>query len=77
MSFEDGRCLCGSVKIGERGQIVIPKNARDYFDFKANDELVVIADSDLGVIIMKANNLTDLGKKILLYEEKYGKGELK
>lgn len=73
MGLKEGRCLCGSVKIGERGQVVIPKNARDYFDFNPNDELMVIADSDLGVIMMKADNLTELGQKILLYEEKYGK----
>ena len=31
----------GTVKVGERGQIVIPKEARDKFNIKAGDSLVV------------------------------------
>lgn len=73
MEFKDGRCLCGSVKIGERGQVVIPKKARDFFNFNPNDELVVVADSELGVTIMKADSLSDLSEKIALYEDKYPK----
>lgn len=75
MEFKDGSCLCGSVKVGERGQVVIPKKAREFFDFNANDELIVIADGDIGITIMKADNLTELSKKLSLYEKKYGKGE--
>ena len=71
MDLKDGRCLCGMVKVGERGQIVIPKNAREYFDFKPNEELIVLADSQIGITIIKPNNLNDLIKKLKIYEEEY------
>ena len=43
-----GKHLFGTVQIGERGQIVIPKKARDMFGFKHGDTLVVLGDSNPG-----------------------------
>lgn len=40
-----------SVKIGERGQFVIPKEARDMFDIKPGDTLIVLADEKRGIAI--------------------------
>ena len=41
MKFPDGKDLC-TVKIGEKGQIVIPKNMRDMFGIKAGDTLLLM-----------------------------------
>ena len=52
----------GISKVGEKGQIVIPKEARDMFDIKAGDSVVVLCDKEKGMAIVKAdilNNLTD------------------
>ena len=38
--------LFGTVKVGERGQIVLPKKARDIFHIKPGDLLVVLGDED-------------------------------
>ena len=43
----------GMVKIGEKGQIVIPKEARDMFDIKPGDTLLVLADVKQGIAITK------------------------
>jgi AbrB family looped-hinge helix DNA binding protein len=43
-----GKHIFGTVQIGERGQIVIPKKARDMFGFKHGDTLVVLGDSNPG-----------------------------
>ena len=51
MKFPDGRDLC-TVKIGEKGQIVIPKNMRDMFGIKAGDSLLLMADKDRGIAIV-------------------------
>ncbi len=51
MKFPDGRDLC-TVKIGEKGQIVIPKNMRDMFDIKAGDTLLLLADRERGIAIV-------------------------
>ncbi|MGL4383301.1 MAG: AbrB/MazE/SpoVT family DNA-binding domain-containing protein [Bacilli bacterium] len=74
MKFEKGSCLCGSVKVGERGQVVIPKKARDFFNIGKDEELLVIADSEIGVTIIKADSVGDLSRKLELYEKKYGEG---
>jgi len=41
------------VKIGEKGQFVIPKEARELFDFKPGDSIVVLADEERGLAIPK------------------------
>ena len=43
-----GKHIFGTVQIGERGQIVIPKKARDMFGFKPGDTLVVLGDTNPG-----------------------------
>ena len=48
-----GKNICGSVSIGERGQIVIPKAARDNFDMKAGDRLIVVSDEQ-GIALVPA-----------------------
>ncbi len=51
MKFPDGRDLC-TVKIGEKGQIVIPKNMREMFGIKPGDTLLLLADIDRGIAIV-------------------------
>ena len=60
MKFPDGHDLC-TVKIGEKGQIVIPKNMRDMFGIKAGDSLLLMADKDRGIAIVNDTSfLTEL-----------------
>ncbi|MDF9867793.1 AbrB family looped-hinge helix DNA binding protein [Bacilli bacterium PM5-3] len=73
MGIKEGRCICGTVTVGERGQIVIPKKARDYFDFKPNEELIVLADSEIGITIVKPKDINDLIEKLKFYEVEYAK----
>ena len=46
-----GKNIWGTVTIGERGQIVIPKAARDKFGFKSGDRLVVLSD-EVGIALL-------------------------
>ncbi len=48
-----GKNIWGSVTIGERGQIVIPKAARDKFNLKGGDRLVALSD-DHGIALIPA-----------------------
>lgn len=41
----------GSVKVGSKGQIVIPKEARDLFNIKPGDTLILLADVERGIAI--------------------------
>ncbi len=49
----------GISKVGEKGQIVIPKEARDMFDIKSGDSVVVLCDKKKGMAIVKANVLEE------------------
>lgn len=40
------------VKIGEKGQFVIPKEARELFDFQPGDEIIVLGDDKRGIAIL-------------------------
>ena len=40
-----------TVKIGEKGQFVIPKEARDIFDIHPGDTIIVLADKKKGIAI--------------------------
>lgn len=40
-----------TVKIGERGQFVIPKEARDMLDLRPGDTILVLADSERGLAV--------------------------
>ena len=46
-----GKNIWGTVTVGERGQIVIPKAARDKFGFKAGDRLIVLSD-EVGIALL-------------------------
>jgi AbrB family looped-hinge helix DNA binding protein len=40
------------VKIGEKGQFVIPKEARDAFGFQPGEEILVLGDVNRGIAIL-------------------------
>jgi len=65
MADSKEKSFYGSVKVGERGQIVIPKKARDEHDIKAGDRLIVFGDNNRVLKLMKADNIRDFALKIL------------
>ena len=48
-----GKYLFGSVKVGERGQIVIPKEAREVFGIGPGDKLVVLGEEGQGIALCR------------------------
>ncbi|MBE6126545.1 MAG: AbrB/MazE/SpoVT family DNA-binding domain-containing protein [Erysipelotrichaceae bacterium] len=44
-----------SVKVGPKGQITIPKEAREMFDIKEGETLMVMGDVKRGIAILKAD----------------------
>ena len=49
----DDRHYMSSVKIGPKGQIVIPANARKIFDIQPGDNLLILGDEEQGIAILK------------------------
>jgi AbrB family looped-hinge helix DNA binding protein len=47
--------LAASAKVGEKGQIVIPKEMREMFDIKPGDTIILLADEKRGIAIPPKN----------------------
>ena len=62
---EQTKHIFGSVKVGERGQVVIPKEAREIFDINPGDILLVLGDTERGIALVKADALQEFARKIL------------
>lgn len=51
MNIHDGK-FAWMVKIGEKGQFVIPKEARELFELRPGDEILVLGDEKKGLAIL-------------------------
>lgn len=65
-----GKHIFGTTVINDRGQIVIPKNARDILGIKKGDSLVILGDESEGIALVKAdlfekklNSLMEMSRK--------------
>lgn len=54
----------GTAKVGDRGQIVIPKEARDFFGIEPGDTLLILGKSETGLIVSKPETLNNLADEI-------------
>lgn len=52
MQEQEGKFIFGVVKVGDKGQIVIPRDARKIYDIKPGDALLVLGDQK-GMAILK------------------------
>lgn len=59
-----GKHMFGLVKVGDKGQIVIPARARKIFNISAGDSLIVLGDESSGLAIMKADDFLVFAEKI-------------
>ena len=54
-----------SVKVGPKGQITIPAEARKMFDIKEGETLMVLGDKNRGIAILKADRFYETAEEIL------------
>lgn len=54
-----------TVKVGEKGQIVIPKEARDMFGIKSGDMLLLMADKERGIGIVRQELFREFVDQVL------------
>ena len=64
MKFPEGKFIA-TVKVGEKGQIVIPKEMRNMFEIKAGDLVLLLADKEKGIAIVNNTQYTDFASAIL------------
>ena len=61
----NARRVFGTAKVGDRGQIVIPKEAREMFNIQPGDTLLILGETDAGLIVSRPEALNDLADKLL------------
>ena len=54
-----GKHIFGMVKVGDKGQIVIPANARKIFDIQPGDNLLILGDEEQGLAILKEKSFLE------------------
>ena len=71
------RYFMSSVKIGPKGQIVIPKEAREMFGLQPGDTLVLLADKKKGLALQTAEKLNPMLRTVFaaLPEDEEGDDE--
>ncbi|NLG82340.1 MAG: AbrB/MazE/SpoVT family DNA-binding domain-containing protein [Bacilli bacterium] len=63
MKYPQGK-YAWTVKVGEKGQIVIPKEAREIFNINPGDTLILLGDEKQGIAIPPKNTFTLLTERI-------------
>lgn len=64
LGLPKGKYVFGTVKVGEKGQIVIPKEARELFSIKAGDTLLVLGDISNGLIVSTPELVNDMAANL-------------
>jgi AbrB family looped-hinge helix DNA binding protein len=63
--MQKDKFIFGVCKVGEKGQIVIPKEARGVFNIKPGDSLIMLGDAKKGLALMKTEIFADVTNDIL------------
>jgi len=54
-----------TVTIGEKGQIVIPKPAREMFDLEPGDTIVLLADKKRGIALVQNDRMMSIAESVM------------
>lgn len=68
------RRIFGTARVGERGQIVIPKEARQFYGIRPGDTVLVLGSGESGLVLSKPEVLDRVAQQIL---EDMGRNEEK
>lgn len=58
------RRVFGTAKVGDRGQIVIPKEARELFHIQPGDTLLILGEKETGLIVSRPEVLNNIANEL-------------
>ncbi len=61
---QNSQRVFGTAKVGDRGQIVIPKEARELFNIRPGDTLLILGEEGKGLIVSRPELLRELADQI-------------
>ena len=64
MQQKDNKYIFGVCRVGEKGQIVIPKQARDVFQISAGDSLLLVGDKEKGLALIKTEVFSSITEEV-------------
>ena len=70
LGLQGGKHIFGTVKVGEKGQIVIHKDARSLFGIQSGDALLVLGDERGGLIVTRPDVIRETANQIFDRMEK-------
>ena len=65
LGMNKARHIFGTARVCDRGQLVIPKDAREFYGIKPGDTLLILGDEENGMIVTKPEVLSELAARIL------------
>ena len=65
LGMNKARHIFGTARVGDRGQLVIPKDAREFYGIKPGETLLIHGDEENGMIVTKPEVLRELAARIL------------
>ena len=68
-----GKHIFGTARVGEKGQIVIPKEARELFCIKPGDTLLILGDDKSGIIVTPPDLVKDVAMRVFKKLDQEGK----
>ena len=60
----NSRRVIGTAKVGDRGQIVIPKEARTIFHIEPGDTLLILGDENRGIIVTRPDVIEQAAARV-------------
>lgn len=64
LGLQGGKHIFGTAKVGEKGQIVIPKEARRLFHIEPGDTLLILGDETSGIIVTRPDVIQEAANRI-------------
>ena len=62
---QNSKRVFGTARVGDRGQIVIPKEARELVTIRPGDTLLIVGEPDTGLVVSRPEVLNNLANEIL------------